>query len=65
LKGFPCDIPILGHKTNTTSILRLWQARAFTDLDLQAFNAGDYRLAVDEKVLSENITKVLYPSDES
>ena len=65
LKGFPNDTPILGHRTNTTNMLRLWQAQAYTSLDLQAFNVGDYRRAVEEKALSENITKVLYPNDES
>jgi starch phosphorylase len=65
LKGFPNDTPILGHRTNTANMLRLWQAQAFISLDLQAFNVGDYRRAVEEKALSENITKVLYPNDES
>jgi len=65
LKGFPNDTPILGHRTNTANMLRLWQAQANTSLDLQAFNVGDYRRAVEEKALSENITKVLYPNDES
>jgi len=65
LKGFPNDTPILGHRTNTANMLRLWQAQAYTSLDLQAFNVGDYRRAVEEKALSENITKVLYPNDES
>jgi starch phosphorylase len=65
LKGFPNDTPILGHRTNTANMLRLWQAQAYTALDLQAFNVGHYRRAVEEKALSENITKILYPNDES
>ncbi len=65
LKGFPNDTPILGHRTNTANMLRLWQAQAYILLDLQAFNVGDYRRAVEEKALSENITKVLYPNDDS
>jgi starch phosphorylase len=65
LKGFPNDTPILGHRTNTANMLRLWQAQAYISLDLQAFNVGDYRSAVEEKALSENITKILYPNDES
>jgi starch phosphorylase len=65
LKGFPNDTPILGHRTNTANMLRLWQAQAYTSLDLQAFNVGDYRRAVEEKALSENITKILYPNDDS
>jgi len=65
VKGFPNDTPILGHRTNTANMLRLWQAQAYISLDLQAFNVGDYRRAVEEKALSENITKVLYPNDDS
>jgi starch phosphorylase len=65
VKGFPNDTPILGHRNNTANMLRLWQAQAYTELDLIAFNVGDYRRAVEEKALSENITKVLYPNDES
>ena len=65
VKGFPNDTPILGHRNNTANMLRLWQAQAYISLDLQAFNVGDYRRAVEEKALSENITKVLYPNDDS
>jgi starch phosphorylase len=65
VKGFPNDTPILGHRTNTANMLRLWQAQANISLDLQAFNVGDYRRAVEEEALSENITKVLYPNDDS
>jgi starch phosphorylase len=65
VKGFPNDTPILGHRTNTVNMLRLWQAQAYTSLDLQAFNVGDYRRAVEENALSENITKIIYPNDES
>ena len=65
VKGFPNDTPILGHRNNTANMLRLWQAQAYVSLDLQAFNVGDYRRAVEEKALSENITKVLYPNDDS
>jgi starch phosphorylase len=46
-------------------MLRLWSAEACESFDFQAFNKGDYYGAVDEKVFSENITKVLYPNDEA
>ena len=65
VKGIPNDTPILGYKVNTANMLRLWQAQAFTSLDLQAFNVGDYTRACEEQVHTENITKVLYPNDES
>jgi len=45
-------------------VLRLWKAEAVESFDFQAFNQGDYYDAVDEKMVSENLTKVLYPNDE-
>jgi len=63
--GVPYDYPIAGHGNNTVNTLRLWQARASEEFDLQVFNDGDYRRAVEEKALSESISKVLYPKDDS
>ena len=65
VKGVPSDTPILGTGTNNTNFLRLWTALADEDFDLDAFQSGDYRGAVEAKVRSENITKVLYPNDDS
>ncbi|NTV42843.1 MAG: glycogen/starch/alpha-glucan phosphorylase, partial [Syntrophobacteraceae bacterium] len=62
--GTPCDTPVLGYEVNTANFLRLWKAEAPHSFDFQAFNVGDYYRAVNEKVVSENITKVLYPNDE-
>ncbi|MGI0497357.1 glycogen/starch/alpha-glucan phosphorylase [Limnospira platensis CENA597] len=64
VKGIPYDTPISGYKVNTVNTLRLWKAEAPESFNFQAFNLGDYYGAVDQKVLSENITKVLYPNDE-
>lgn len=64
VKGVPYDTPILGYKVNNCNILRLWKAEAVESFDFQAFNKGDYYDAVDEKLTSENLTKVLYPNDE-
>jgi starch phosphorylase len=64
VKGIAYDTPLLGYKVNTANLLRLWKAEACESFDFQAFNVGDYYRAVDEKVSSENITKVLYPNDE-
>ncbi|ABC80639.1 glycogen/starch/alpha-glucan phosphorylase [Anaeromyxobacter dehalogenans] len=61
--GMPYDVPITGHGNQTVNTLRLWRARASQELDLADFNAGDYLSAVEEKDLSENISKVLYPND--
>lgn len=64
VKGVACDIAVPGYKVNTVNLLRLWKAEATESFDFQAFNVGDYYRAVDDKVASENITKVLYPNDE-
>lgn len=62
--GVPYDTPTLGYQVNTANTLRLWKAEAPESFDFQAFNTGDYYGAVNAKVISENITKVLYPNDE-
>jgi len=64
VQGIAYDTPILGYKVNTANLLRLWRAEAIESFDFQAFNTGDYYGAVNEKIASENITKVLYPNDE-
>ena len=64
VQGVACDTPILGYRVNTVNLLRLWRAQAVESFDFQAFNVGNYYGAVDEKVFSENLTKVLYPNDE-
>jgi glycogen phosphorylase len=62
--GVPYDTPILGYRNHTANTLRLWRAEAVEDFDLPIFNRGDYWGAVQRKVESENLTKVLYPNDE-
>jgi starch phosphorylase len=64
VRGEACDTPILGFRTGNTNLLRLWRAEATESFDFQAFNVGDYWGAVEEKVASETISKVLYPNDE-
>ncbi len=64
VKGIPYDTPILGYKVSTANNLRLWKAEAAESFDFQRFNVGDYYGAVDSKIDSENLTKVLYPNDE-
>ncbi|MBE9167476.1 glycogen/starch/alpha-glucan phosphorylase [Pleurocapsales cyanobacterium LEGE 06147] len=64
VKGVPYDTPIQGYKVNTANTLRLWRAEAVESFDFEAFNVGNYYQAVDQKMVSENITKVLYPNDE-
>ena len=63
--GVPYDTPILGYHTNTANTLRLWRAEAPESFDFAVFNRGDYYGAVNKKIVSENLTKVLYPNDEA
>jgi starch phosphorylase len=62
--GIPYDSPIMGYKVPSCNFLRLWKSEAEESFDFSSFNQGDYYKAVDYKVKSENITKVLYPNDE-
>ena len=65
VRGVPYDTPILGYKVNTANTLRLWSAEAQESFDFQAFNRGNYYGAVEKKLVSETISKVLYPNDEN
>jgi len=62
--GTPYDTPILSYRNNTANTLRLWRAEAPESFDVGVFNRGDYYGAVRQKIVSENISKVLYPNDE-
>ena len=59
----PYDFPIAGYKNDVVNTLRLWSARGTEEFNLDDFESGDYEQAVYKKILSENISKVLYPSD--
>jgi glycogen phosphorylase len=65
VKGVAYDTPILGYKVNTTNTLRLWKSEAPKSFDFQSFNSGDYNFAVNQKIICENLSKVLYPNDET
>jgi starch phosphorylase len=64
VKGVAYDTPIPGYRVRNCNWLRLWKAEAVESFDFAAFNHGDYYRAVEDKMESENITKVLYPNDE-
>ncbi len=64
VKGVAFDTPIPGFRVPTVNLLRLWSAQACESFDLEAFNVGDYERAVEQKIASETISKVLYPNDE-
>jgi len=57
------DTPVVGYGGHTVNTLRLWQARAAADFNFGHFNEGDYMKAVEQKVMSENLSRVLYPND--
>lgn len=59
----PFDIPIPGFKNDVVNTLRLWSARATDEFEFDYFNHGNYDRAVQKKILSESISKVLYPND--
>ena len=61
--GMPYDLPVVGYGGITVNTLRLWSAKAAEEFDLDDFNRGEYVDAVANKVLAENLTKVLYPND--
>ena len=63
LVGVPSDLPIAGFGGRTVNFVRLYSAGASDEFDMQIFNAGDYVKAVEQKMFSETISKVLYPSD--
>ncbi|HXX81065.1 MAG TPA: glycogen/starch/alpha-glucan phosphorylase, partial [Thermodesulfovibrionales bacterium] len=64
VKGIAYDTPVSSYRGDIVDLLRLWKSEAVESFDFQAFNVGDYYRAVDEKVISETISKVLYPNDE-
>ena len=61
--GIPYDLPVAGYGNNTVNNLRLWTAKATEEFNLRFFSDGDYMKAYEQKTLSENLTKVLYPDD--
>jgi len=65
VNGVPYDTPILGYRVNTANTLRLWRAEAPESFDFAVFNRGDYYGAVNQKIVSETLSKILYPNDEA
>jgi starch phosphorylase len=64
IRGVAYDTPVPGFKCDVTLLLRLWKSEAVESFDFQKFNTGDYYSAVEEKIKSETISKVLYPNDQ-
>jgi len=64
IKGIAYDTAVPAYRSDFVDLLRLWKSEAVESFDFQAFNIGDYYKAVDQKVISETVNKVLYPNDE-
>jgi len=65
VRGIAHDTPIPGYRVGNVNLLRLWKAEASQEFDFAAFNQGDYYGAVEQKIASETISKVLYPNDDA
>ncbi|MEF9916920.1 MAG: glycogen/starch/alpha-glucan phosphorylase [Lachnospiraceae bacterium] len=61
--AIPYDMPIVGYGNHVVNTLRIWDARAITDFQLDSFDRGDYHKAVEQENLAKNIVEVLYPND--
>ena len=61
--GEPYHTLVPGYGTGTVNLLRLWRARATDEFDFRLFDTGDFARAVEQQIVSENISKVLYPND--
>ena len=59
----PYDMPIVGYDNNVVNTLRIWDAEPIVDFQLESFDKGDYRKAVEQENLARNIVEVLYPND--
>ena len=65
VKAVPYDMPVFGFRTENVGTLRLWQAEPVKDFDFDVFNKQDYLEASKEKVYAEDISRVLYPNDDT
>ena len=61
--AIPYDMPIVGYGNHVVNTLRIWDAKAITDFQLDSFDRGDYHKAVEQENLAKNIVEVLYPND--
>ena len=61
--AIPYDYPIVGYGNHIVNTLRIWDAEAIVDFQLDSFDRGDYHKAVDQENLAKNIVEVLYPND--
>ncbi len=63
VRAVPYDLPVVGYDNNVVNTLRIWDAEAINDFQLDSFDKGDYQKAVEQENLARTITEVLYPND--
>ena len=63
VKAVPYDMPITGYDNDVVNTLRIWDAEPIVDFELDSFDKGDYKKAVEQENLARNIVEVLYPND--
>ena len=63
VRAVPYDLPVIGYGNNIVNTLRIWDAEAIQEFNLNSFDRGDYKKAVEQENLAKNIVEVLYPND--
>ena len=63
VRAVPYDLPIVGYGNNVVNTLMIWDAEPINTFNLESFDKGDYRTAVEQENLAKNIVEVLYPND--
>lgn len=63
VRAVPYDLPVIGYGNNVVNTLRIWDAEAMQEFNLDSFDKGEYQRAVEEQNLARNIVEVLYPND--
>ncbi len=63
VRAIPYDLPVVGYGNNVVNTLRIWDAEAINDFNLDSFDKGDYQKAVEQENLARTICEVLYPND--
>lgn len=63
IRAVPYDLPVIGYGNNVVNTLRIWDAEAISDFNLDSFDKGEYQKAVEQQNLARTIVEVLYPND--
>ncbi|MBQ8318346.1 MAG: glycogen/starch/alpha-glucan phosphorylase [Lachnospiraceae bacterium] len=63
IRAVPYDLPVIGYGNNVVNTLRIWDAEAIQEFNLNSFDKGDYQKAVEQQNLARNLVEVLYPND--